>query len=274
MITNIMSVDLEDFYIRSPFNTWDNFESRIVEPTNFLLDIFEKNKVEATFFTLGYIAERHPELIEKIVSKGHEISSHSYSHREVKNLSKKEFEEDLVRSISIIKKVAGEEPLGFRAPRFSITKETFWAFDILRKYLKYDSSILPVSHVQYGIPSAPKMVYKVSADNPLMEDEKSNFMELPLATLQIFGVGNIPIAGGFWLRFFPVSLINWGIKKLNDKKINATFYIHPHDLDSKKPKIQGYPWHLYWNLSESRKKVESVIRNFKFSSVRSSILNK
>jgi peptidoglycan-N-acetylglucosamine deacetylase len=274
MITNIMSVDLEDYYIRSPFETWDNFESRIIEPTNFLLDIFEKNKVEATFFTLGYIAERHPELIEKIVSKGHEISSHSYSHREVKNMTKKEFEEDLVRSINIIKKVAGEEPLGFRAPRFSITKETFWAFDVMRKYLKYDSSIFPVSHVQYGIPSAPKMVYKVSSDNPLIEDEESNFIELPMATLQIFGVGNIPIAGGFWLRFFPVSLINWGIKKLNDKKINATFYIHPHDLDVKKPKIQGYPWHLYWNLSESRKKVESVIRNFKFSSVRSSILNK
>lgn len=268
-----MSVDLEDFYIRSPFEEWDGFESRILEPTNFILEIFEKYKITATFFTLGYIAKRHPELIEKIISKGHEVSSHSFAHKEVKNMTKKEFEDDLVKSLSTIKTITGEEPLGFRAPRFSITKESFWAFDIMRKYLKYDSSIFPVDHIQYGIPNAPRTVYKMSSINPLNEDENSDFFELPMATLPITGVGKIPIAGGFWLRLLPIYLIKFGIKKMNKNNSVATFYIHPHDLDVKKPKISGYPWHLYWNLSGARKKFEHIIKNFKFSSVRETVLN-
>ena len=133
MIKNIMSVDLEDYYTRSPFSDWDNYESRIEKPTMKILNLFEKYRVVATFFTLGYIAKRHPQLIEKIVSFGHEISSHGYSHNEIKGLQKDEFGDDLTKSIDILRSVSGEKPLGFRAPRFSIDRNSLWAFPILKK---------------------------------------------------------------------------------------------------------------------------------------------
>jgi len=235
--------------------------------------ISEKYKVEATFFTLGYLAKRHPELIEQIVSKGHEISSHSFAHRDVMTMTKQEFEDDLVKSLDILRKISGEQPLGFRAPRFSINKNSFWAFSVLQKHLKYDSSIFPANHIHYGIPDAPRGIYKMSHEDPLLENEDSNFTELPLATLPILGYGNFPIAGGFWLRLIPLSLIKFGIKKLNKSNLRATFYIHPHDLDPDKPKIPGYPWHAYWNLSNTSKKLESLLKNFKFSPVREAIFN-
>ena len=197
LIKNIFSVDLEDHYIRTPFEGWDEHKSRVIEPTQILLDLFEKYKVEATFFTLGYLAKRHPELIEQIVSKGHEISSHSFAHRDVMTMTKQEFEDDLVKSLDILRKISGEQPLGFRAPRFSINKNSFWAFSILQKHLKYDSSIFPVSHIHYGIPDAPRGIYKMSHEDPLLENEDSNFTELPLATLPILGYGNFLITRGF-----------------------------------------------------------------------------
>jgi len=268
-----MSVDLEDYYVRSPQKDWDKIESRVVKFTRILLKLFEKFNVTATFFTLGYVAQRHPELIEEVISKGHEISSHSFAHMEVKTMTKKEFEEDLVKSINILTKLTGEKPLGFRAPRFSINKQSFWAFQILKKYMLYDSSIFPVSHVSYGIPESPKRPYRFSS-NPLQEDGDGDFYEIPLSTIPIPGFGNFPIAGGFWLRLLPIQLIKYGIKKLNKLETNAVFYIHPHDLYSEKPKLPGYPWHVYWNLSGTEKKLETLLRNFEFASVREVILNR
>lgn len=267
-----MSVDLEDYYIRSPFNEWDQFESRVTKFTKILLELFKQYKVTATFFTLGYLAKRHPELIEEVISQGHEVASHSYAHKEVKNMTREDFEDDLVKSINIIKHVTGESPKGFRAPRFSINKESFWAFTILKKYLTYDSSLFPINYTEYGIPDAPTSVYRMSKDNPLEEDDEGSFFELPLASLNLPGIGNLPIAGGFYFRFLPMAIINYGIRKLNKNNQCAVCYIHPHDLDSEKPHLQGYPWHVYWNLSRTKNKLESLLKNFEFSSVRDVLL--
>lgn len=268
----MMSVDLEDYYCDLPFSTWHLYESRVVKNTRFILNLFEKYKVTATFFTLGYIAEKHPELIEEVKSKGHEISSHGYSHTDLRKMTMESFESDLIKSLEILRKISGEKILGFRAPFFSINKQNFWVFDILKKYLKYDSSVFPVKTPLYGLPSAPRHTYKMSDKDPLKEDSESKFIEIPLATLHLPLIGNIPIAGGFHMRFLPYNLLKLGIKKLNKCGFPAMCYIHPRDIDPKIPRIQQYAWHYYWGLDHSYKKFESLLKNFKFSSVRENIL--
>ena len=264
-----MSVDLEDHFCDLPFSTWENYESRVDFTTDILLELFEKYHVTATFFTLGYVAEKHPELIEKIQSQGHEIASHSYSHTSVKTMQKSDFENDLKRSIDILSKITGEKVLGFRAPWFSITKENLWVFDILKKFLKYDSSIYPVGP-HYGFADAPRHFYKIS-DNPLHKNPDGNFFELPMATLRFPILGNIPIAGGIYLRFLPISLVTSGIKKLNKSGFPTMCYIHPQDLDPNRPKLKGTAWHNYWGLESARKKIKHLLENFKFSSARNEL---
>ncbi|MGI0060092.1 MAG: polysaccharide deacetylase family protein, partial [Nitrosotalea sp.] len=156
MIKNIMSVDLEDYYCDLPFSQWNKFDDRVVETTRVILKLFDRYNVRATFFALGYIVEKHPDLIEEIKSKGHEIASHGYLHKDLRKMTKEEFESDLVKSLDIIRKISGEKVLGFRAPYFSIDKKNFWAFEIMKKYLSYDSSIFPVKTPLYGIPEAPR----------------------------------------------------------------------------------------------------------------------
>jgi len=267
-MNNIMSVDLEDYFCDLPFSLWSNFSSRIIETTETLLKLFEKYNVTATFFTLGYIADVHPELVEKIVSNGHEIASHSYSHIDLRKKSKTEIESDLKKSISSLEKVSGEKIYGFRAPFFSISQDNLDSFDIIKKYFKYDSSIFPVRTPLYGIHNAPRFSYRFSSNYPLEKNSNGELLELPPATLKIPLYGNLPIAGGFYLRFLPLSLIKYGINKLNKLEQPGMFYIHPKDLDVGMPKIDSYNWHYYYNLKNGKKKFESLLKNFKFSSVR------
>lgn len=267
MITNIMSIDLEDYYCDLPFSTWNNYESRVVSTTQTVLNLLEKYNTQATFFTLGYIAERHPELIENIKSKGHEISSHGYSHTAITNTTKDGFESDIVKSIQILQKISGEKVRGFRAPYFSINKQNFWALNIIKKYMRYDSSIFPLK-IHYKLPEAPRYIYRMSDKEPLIEDKDSDFVEIPMTTLRLRGIGNFPVAGGIYMRFLPYELFKVGIEKFNKSGFPAVFYIHPKDLDPAMPKIRGYAWHNYWGLNGAAKKFESILRMFRFSSVR------
>lgn len=264
---NILSIDLEDNYCDLPFSTWSNYGSRVHKTTRVILDLLDKYNAQATFFTLGYIAERHPDLVEEVRSRGHEIGTHSYSHPDLRTMTKDSFEADLVNSIEILKRVTGEKILGFRAPYFSISRENFWVFDVLRKYLRYDSSIFPVGP-HYGFPEAPRHSYRMSSTDPLKEDLSSNFIEIPMATLRWPIVGNLPIAGGFHLRVLPVGVIKSGIRKLNDMGHSAMCYVHPEDLAPDRPRIPGYTWHYYYGLNGALKKFESLLKNFKFSSAR------
>jgi peptidoglycan-N-acetylglucosamine deacetylase len=268
LIENIMSVDLEDYYCDLPFSTWNRYESRVVKNTKVILELFEKYHIRGTFFTLGYIAEKYPDLIEEIKSKGHEIASHGYSHTDIRKMTKDSFESDLIKSLEILEKTCGEKILGFRAPYFSIVSSNFWAFDIIRRHFVYDSSVFPVRTPLYGIPDAPRHIYRMSQADPLKADENSEFLELPLATLKIPLIGNIPVAGGFHLRFWPYILVKLGIKQLNKAQYPGIFYIHPRDLDPATPRLPEYAWHYYWSLGSAIKKFESILKNFKFSPVR------
>ena len=265
---NIMSVDLEDFFCDLPFESWSKYESRVLKNTNKILDLFEKYQIKATFFTLGYIAEKFPDLIKKIDDKGHEIASHSYSHLDIRKTTEKDFENDIVKSIKILEEIIGKKVLGFRAPYFSIDKKSFWAMKILSKYFKYDSSIFPVKTPLYGIRNAPRNIYKPNLTNPSIEDVKSELIEIPLATDRIPIIGNIPIAGGFHLRFLPYFYIKYGLNKINNSNNSFIFYIHPKDLDPEMPKINEYAWHYYYNLSGATKKFEKILKDFEFCSVK------
>ena len=267
-VTNIMSVDLEDYYCDLPFSEWSKYDSRVVENTEKILELFEKYNVNATFFVLGYIAEKFPELIKKISDLGHEISSHTYSHIDLRKVSKEEFKEDFFKSKNILEKITGEKVKGFRAPFFSINKNNYWVFEILSKNLTYDSSIFPVKTQLYGIPKAPRTIYKPSLENIIEDDKHGKLIEIPMATHKIPLIGNIPIAGGFYLRLFPYWYMKWGIKKMNKEGNPAMLYIHPKDLDPEMPRIKEYNWYYYYNLKSASKKFESLLKDFKFGSVK------
>src|SRR5688572_9326878 len=162
---NIMTVDLEDYYCHLPIFLWGKYESRVVMTTRTILDLFDIYKANATFFTIGYIAEKHPELIEEIVSRGHEIASHGYSHHSVKNMNVKEFEYDLKKSLEVLETISGEKVLGFRAPYCSINKQNLWAFHVMRKNrIRYDCSLCPV-RFHYGLPDdAPRHIYRMRSE--------------------------------------------------------------------------------------------------------------
>lgn len=263
---NIMTVDLEDYYCDLPISSWNKYESRVANTTRIILDLFERYKVNATFFTVGYIAEKHPELIEEVKSKGHEIASHGYSHPNLKEMNANEFESDLKKSLEVLRKISGEKVMGFRAPYFSINKQNLWAFATMRKYLRYDSSIFPV-RFHYGLSEAPRHIYRMSHKEPLREDPESKFIEVPITTLRLPIIGNFPVGGGHYMRFLPFSILSAGIKKFNKGGFPAIFYIHPKDLDPATPRIPGYAWHNYWGLKEATNKFKSVLKNFRFSSV-------
>ena len=264
---NIMTVDLEDYFCDLPFSEWEQYENRIQENTDLLLDLFKKYHVIATFFVLGYIAEKFPQMIKKILDQGHEIASHSYSHVDLRKVTPEEFEKDLVKSLDILQKITGKRILGFRAPFFSIDKNSFHLLKIIQKHVLYDSSIFPVKTPLYGVPNAPRKIYRPSLENPLMEDNKGKLIEIPLATHRIMGMFNIPVAGGFYLRFFPYQYIKFALGRLNRKNNPAVFYIHPKDLDPNMPRIKQYGWTYYYNLKSATKKFENILKEFEFTSI-------
>lgn len=264
-VSNIMSVDLEDYFCDLPFEEWSKYESRVVKNTEMILELFEKYDVKATFFVLGYIAEQFPELVKKISELGHEIASHSYAHIDLRKVSKEKFEEDFIKSKNILEKITGKKVQGFRAPFFSINKNNYWVFEILNKNISYDSSVFPVKTQLYGIPNAPRNIYKPSLKNIVNEDKNGKLIEIPMATYRIPVIGNLPIAGGFYLRFFPYWFMKSGIKKLNSQGKPAMIYIHPKDLDPEMPRIREYSWYYYFNLKSAVKKFEKLLKDFKFS---------
>jgi len=265
-MTNMLCIDLEDNYCDLSFSTWHNYDDRIYLTTKVILDLLDKHNVRATFFTVGYIAERYPQLIEQIKSKGHEIASHSYSHTNILTMDRQSFELDFIKSKEILEKVTGEQILGFRAPYFSIGNSS-WISKFLKKHLRYDSSIFPVAP-HYKSSAAPRFIYRMSDESPFQEDLSSNLIEIPMATIHLPIIGSIPIAGGFYMRFFPYKLLSWGINQINKSGYSAMIYVHPEDLHLTRAHLPGYSWHYFYGLKAAKKKFEALLRDFKFSSVR------
>ncbi len=227
------------------------------------MTLFEEKNAKATFFTLGWVANEHPEMIRKIVDSGHEIASHGLMHRMVTKLTPEEFEKDLSESIKILEDISGQKVLGFRAPTFSIVERTFWAWEIMLKLgLAYDSSVYPIWHDRYGVPKAPRSVYTAFEKNGV------NLTEFPMSTMKVFGK-NVPFGGGGYLRIFPNWFTQMGIKSVNKEGMPAIMYMHPWEFDPNQPRINiGTTQSLrhYYNIKNNLSKLGRLLDRFEWTS--------
>jgi len=236
-ICNSLTVDVEDYFQVSAFSdrvcrlTWDKMESRVEENTNKLLSLFDELRVRGTFFILGWIAERYPQLIKRIASDGHEIASHGYWHQLVYDLTPEEFAKDIIDSRDAIANACGVEVTAYRAPSFSIVQRSLWALDILVEHgFRVDSSIFPIrGHHRYGIPNAIKEIHQ-------LETSQGTICEFP-PSAWTSGRMSIPIGGGYF-RLFPLSLTMQAIKAVRQAGRPAMFYIHPWEMDPRQPRVK------------------------------------
>lgn len=247
----VLTVDLEDWFQvynfsrTIKFDDWENQEVRVVSNTNKVLSILDESNTKATFFVLGWVAEKFPELIREIHDKGHEIACHGYSHKPIFEMGRGEFAKDLDKSVDAIENACGVRPIGFRAPSFSVVKNTLWALDILReKGFKYDSSMVPTRHPDYGIQGIPKKPFKIRG-----------IIEVPMTTTY-----GLPFGGGYF-RLFPYFFTRHLMKK-HKKPI---FYVHPWEFDPDQPRHKLpllKKFRHYVGLNSTEKKFRKLLKDF------------
>jgi polysaccharide deacetylase family protein (PEP-CTERM system associated) len=267
-VTNAMTVDVEDYFHVSAFDgwlnraQWEDMESRVCGNTDRLLSIFEDAQVKATFFVLGWVAERYPELVRRIVRQGHEIASHGYAHRLVYDLTPRMFSEDIRRSKAVLEDAGGVRVYGYRAPSYSITSKSLWALDVLIEHgFEYDASIFPIHHDRYGIPLSPRYPYR-------LQRPRGELIEAPGSTVR-WGPLNLPVAGGGYFRIFPYAWTRWGIDRINRLDgMPAIFYIHPWEIDPEQPRLKaGWLARLrhYRHLDETEQRLKQLLSEFAFA---------
>lgn len=266
---NALTVDVEDYYQVQAFADvirpaeWHRYPSRVEKNTYRLLDIFQRRGVRATFFILGWVAERCPDLVRDIFKAGHEIGSHGYGHQRIDRGNEKIFRDDIQRAKSILEEQLSIGIRCYRAPSYSITAKTLWALDVLADLgFDRDSSIFPVHHDTYGIPDAPRFPhFRVVRDG-------SRILEFPPSTLASFGV-NLPVAGGGYFRLFPYRLTAWAIHRINENEAQpAMVYLHPWEIDPEQPRIAA-SWRSrfrhYQNLESTEKKLLRLLEDFSWA---------
>ena len=266
MITNAFTVDVEDYFQVSAFqpyikrNEWNTRECRVEKNIERILLILEKCTTQATFFTLGWVAERYPQVVRQIVNSGHELASHGFGHQKVTELTSAEFYEDIYRAKALLEDTTGEEVKGYRAPSFSIGKANLWAFDTLvRAGYKYSSSIYPIRHDHYGMPDAPRFSHH----------RASGLLEIPITTFR-FWDQNFPASGGGYFRLFPYNLSRWLFSRVNSIDREAVvFYLHPWEIDPSQPRVSGAgvkaKFRHYLNLNKMEPRVIKLLGEFKWS---------
>lgn len=269
-IVNAMTVDVEDWFQVSVFRNiidykdWDKQESRIIPNMCIILKIFEEYNIKGTFFVLGWIAERYPEIVLTIKKYGHEVGSHSYAHRLVYEMSKEEFAEDLDLSVSILEDITKERVQSYRAPSYSITQDSIWALEILsERGIRYDSSLFPIKHDMYGMSGIPRFPFSLNFTNG------NKLVEFPLSTLHLYG-RNMPIAGGGYLRLFPFWYIKNGIRNLNRQDKPVILYFHPWELDPDQPRVDVNffsRFRHYSNLEITESRLKDLLSEFRFASI-------
>jgi polysaccharide deacetylase family protein (PEP-CTERM system associated) len=266
---NVMSVDVEDWFCVHnlsrliPYADWDRCESRVERNTIRLLDLFGRYGVEGTFFVLGWIADRFPDLVREIERRGHEVASHGYSHRLLTFMQPEEFRADLLRSLAVLGPITSQEVRGFRAPSFSLTRRTLWAVDIMRECgVRYDSSIFPIGfHPDYGIGDAELRPHQLA----------EGLTELPMGVTEVWG-RRVPCCGGGYFRLFPYALTRALIRRCNRQGRPVMFYLHPWELDPDQPTVTGLPWSKrfrhYNNLDRTEDRLERLLAEVTFTSAR------
>jgi len=267
--SNVLTVDLEEWFVvealagRYPQDEWKELPSTLERNTTRLLQVFQRYDVRATFFVLGYCAERFPDLIAEIYANGHEVACHSYTHRRVDQLDPEEFRLDTRRAVNAIIKACGARPLGFRAPSWSINDSVPWAFEILSELgFEYDSSIFPIKHDLYGMPKGPRELFR-------MKLSEGRFLyELPASTYRLLW-WNLPIAGGGYLRHCPYWYSRRMIERINRRGKPAVVYIHPWEVDPEPPPVSGLSsvqrLRMFGSTGILGIKLEKLLRDFSFT---------
>jgi len=273
MIKNYLTVDVEDYFQVSAFedivgkDNWDNYPPRVVENTQRILDLFDSYNVKATFFILGWVAERFPALVKEIDARGHEIGCHSYYHRLVYDLTPDEFREDTRKTKDLLEQLTGRKVLGYRAPSYTITMRSLWALDILEELgFAYDSSIFPIYHDRYGLPGAPRFKYK-------MPDH--DLTEYPISTSIIMG-RKIPVAGGGYFRLFPYWFMRMALNKINVRERQPfIFYFHPWEIDPGQPRMKNCKplsrFRHYLNLHKTTDRLHRLLEDFSFGPIKGQV---
>ncbi|MDO6524817.1 DUF3473 domain-containing protein [Motilimonas sp. 1_MG-2023] len=264
-LASAMTVDLEDYFQVSAFEgcsnraDWQRFECRIEANTDRLLTLFERYQVKSTFFILGWIAERYPDVVQAIAKSGHEIASHGYDHQRVNTLTEQEFVSDVVRSKHLLEDISGQEVKGYRAPSFSFNQQTPWAYKVLAKAgYRYSSSVYPVKHDHYGSPLLPRFAFLA---HPAL-------LEIPISTLQIAGK-NFPIGGGGYFRLYPEMLMHWALRQFHRQEQHPyIFYIHPWELDPEQPRpfqiSRKTKFRHYLNLEKTQPRMERLLKQYQW----------
>ena len=265
VITNALTIDVEDYFqvsAMAPYirrSEWDSRECRVERNVDRILALLARRNTKATFFTLGWLAERYPQLVRAIVAQGHELASHGYGHERASDLSREAFTADISRAKQLLEDIGGVVVQGYRAPSFSIGKGNLWAFDCLQATgHRYSSSIYPIQHDHYGMPDAPRFTHAVAP----------GLLEIPITTLRL-GQRNLPSSGGGYFRLLPYALSRWMIGRVNatDRK-PAIFYFHPWEIDPGQPRVAGINlktrFRHYVNIDRMERRLDQLLLDFRW----------
>ncbi|RZI84055.1 MAG: DUF3473 domain-containing protein [Rubrivivax sp.] len=262
---NAMSIDVEDYFQVSAFapyirrEDWNGLQCRVERNIDRILELLADKDVRATFFTLGWIAERFPQVVKAIVAGGHELASHGYGHERVSDLSPAGFLEDISSAKKLLEDLGGVAVSGYRAPSFSIGKGNLWAFDVLRDAgYRYSSSVYPIAHDHYGMPDSPRFAYPV----------REGLLEIPVTTLRV-GSRNLPSSGGGYFRLLPYALSRWMIRRVNEVDgQSAVFYFHPWEIDPEQPRVPGVDaksrFRHYVNIERTEGRIARLLGDFRW----------
>jgi polysaccharide deacetylase family protein (PEP-CTERM system associated) len=262
-VVNALTVDVEDYFQVSalaphfPPDGWGGVPCRVEANVARLLDLFARHDAHATFFTLGWVAERYPQLVRRIAAAGHEVASHGHGHQRASDQTPEAFLADIRLAKAILEDVLGQEVAGYRAPSFSIGKTNPWAHDCIAEAgYRYSSSVYPVKHDHYGVPDAPRFPYRLA----------NGLLEIPITTARLAG-RNFPAGGGGYFRFLPYAVSRWQIERVNrvDRR-PAIFYFHPWEVDPEQPRVQGASaktrFRHYVNLHRTEARLARLLQDF------------
>ena len=265
LIRNAMTIDVEDYFQVSAFAphidraSWPERECRVEANIERILALLAAAGVHATFFTLGWIAERYPAMVRRILAGGHELASHGYAHQRASDQDLSAFSDDIQRAKSLLEDIGGQAVLGYRAPSFSIGSANLWALDaLLAAGYRYSSSIYPIKHDHYGMPDAPRFAFYPNGPDGLLE--------VPVTTVRLME-RNFPAGGGGYFRLLPYALSRWMMRRVNaNDRQSAIFYFHPWELDPGQPRPAGVDaksrFRHYLNLARTQGRIEALTRDF------------
>ena len=264
-IINALTIDVEDYFQVSalaphiPRDQWDRRECRVERNVERILLMLDESQIRATFFTLGWIAKRYPQLVRSIVDAGHEVASHGFGHQRASDLSDADFYADVDLAKKLLEDISGHEVKGYRAPSFSIGETNLWAFDCLaRAGYHYSSSVYPIRHDHYGMPNAPRFAHRV----------RCGLLELPVSTARFLD-RNWPASGGGYFRLLPYGMSRWLLRQVNQRdRQPVIFYFHPWEIDAEQPRISGLSarthFRHYVNLQHTERKLKRLLADFRW----------